>query len=384
MAAALVSGCASPTVLTREADSATLAPFLADRLALVTSMTHVPTTIDDRTISLAVHETTLASPQSLADSPSTEPVAQHLREARAEPSRVIILVHGMLADARSFRFLEPELARIDGGSRLLLVDLPACGESENPSPAQFPDADACTDALAGRVLQAIAPSISALSPGTPITIVGHSLGGAVVLRMMCNPALRAQHNAALSRVDSIVLLAPLDVAVPTPPSSVVRFVETPDWQFTLGTMTGTIRSRVEAETRHHAGTEDLALAEEAQIRLEYIERPERRRAMKQMFLGATPLTSDRRPDWDAIDAREADYARLDDAGPVPVLIIHGQRDEITPVAMAYKLDAQIPDSTLVVLPGVKHSPHIERTGTTAALIKRFLAGERDSLRSVGP
>jgi 2-hydroxymuconate-semialdehyde hydrolase len=395
-----VGGCASKTSLAREADSPTLGRLLAERRSLVSHTRLVPTVREGREIRLAVHEKMWADAATFAgtargmhelmDGDAAGSGERALRlsdhpraglEAEAV-SRVVVLIHGMLADARSFRFIEAELARLAPGVRLVLVELPGCGESEVPEAEGFPPADATTDALADRVLQAVEPVMGDWGQaGTPATLVGHSLGGAIALRMMCDEELRGaeRYEAMLDRVDSLVLISAVDVAVPTPPASVLRFLSTPEWQFSLGSVTGYIKSQVEAETKKQASSDELALAEEAETRRLYIEDSERRRVMKRMFLGAMPLTADQRPDWQAIEKREADYARLDDRGPVPTLLIYGQRDEIVPVATGHKLDAQLPDSWLVTMRGVKHSPQIERAEATAGLIGRFIAGEREGL-----
>jgi alpha-beta hydrolase superfamily lysophospholipase len=60
--------------------------------------------------------------------------------------------------------------------------------------------------------------------------------------------------------------------------------------------------------------------------------------------------------------------------PVPVLLVHGEKDQLFPVQMSRDLAALLPESTLVIVPNLRHSepfhtPHISYWGH----ILRFLA-----------
>jgi pimeloyl-ACP methyl ester carboxylesterase len=56
----------------------------------------------------------------------------------------------------------------------------------------------------------------------------------------------------------------------------------------------------------------------------------------------------------------------------PVLLIHGQRDRLVPVAMARMAARSHPDWTLVELPDVGHVPQLEVPADTASAIKAWL------------
>ena len=74
---------------------------------------HVPVVVaDGQTIRVAIHE---LGPR--------------------DAGRTIVLIHGVLSDSRMWRFIEGDLAR---DHRVLLVDLPGCGQSDKPDPANVP------------------------------------------------------------------------------------------------------------------------------------------------------------------------------------------------------------------------------------------------------
>lgn len=101
---------------------------------------------------------------------------------------VVVMIHGASANAREFEWtLAPQLAETH---RVLMVDRPGHGYSDRPDDA---------DTLGVQAAQ-IAGALQALAPGEKATIVGHSFGGAVSLRLALDyPQL----------VESMVLLAPI-------------------------------------------------------------------------------------------------------------------------------------------------------------------------------
>jgi len=58
---------------------------------------------------------------------------------------------------------------------------------------------------------------------------------------------------------------------------------------------------------------------------------------------------------------------------VPTLIIAGDRDQLTPVATAQRMQRAIPNSELVVFPGHTHLVQVEQPREVHAAIERFLA-----------
>ena len=129
-----------------------------------------------------------------------------------------------------------------------------------------------------------------------------------------------------------------------------------------------------------AASPDLALREDADIKYEIFGTNAKRRALRAMLLQAVPITQDGY-EWERIEAYVAEY----DAVTVPTLIIWGARDETLPVAMGYKLSAQLPSAQLFVIPECMHSPHLLHPKLTSSLIRTFTetAGLSEELAAEG-
>ena len=65
----------------------------------------------------------------------------------------------------------------------------------------------------------------------------------------------------------------------------------------------------------------------------------------------------------------------------PCLIVWGARDETLPLSMGYKLQAQLPDATLIVIHDTKHSMQLERPHLSSSVLREFIeSGTRDRER----
>ena len=91
------------------------------------------------------------------------------RDADVPGAPVIVMVHGFTGSKENWYPLARELG---GRYRLLIPDLPGWGASERKSGATygFPEQAANVDAF-----------IRALSPGTPVVLLGHSMGGGIAV-----------------------------------------------------------------------------------------------------------------------------------------------------------------------------------------------------------
>lgn len=289
-----------------------------------------------------------------------------LHEYENLPStRLFVLIHGVMADHRAFRFMTGDL--LQEGS-VWLVDLPGCGLSDKPDPALLSADGYSPQAMGERVLDAVHQEIASRSgPPPKITFVGHSLGGAVVIRLLADPAIRQRQPAALACVDSAVLFSPLDAAVNRPDPLFREIATIGGVKLRAAEATGLLNERVAEGTRGSVCDPTHALQEECRIRVSYMTEPDRRRALQAMLQQAVPWEPGFRPNWDAMESIVSMYANIDRR----CLIVWGERDEILPCAMGYKLAAQIPGARLLCLPRVKHSPEIECPETASKLIRQF-------------
>jgi pimeloyl-ACP methyl ester carboxylesterase len=352
LCAGLLAGCAGGAYsrLAPEDSVPELAAMKARGAALQNHTTLVPTGAEPH-VDIAVHE--------IGDGP---------RE------RTLILLHGVLSDSRAWRFVVGDLA---GTCNLMLVDLPGCGESDKPDPGLLGASGYSPGAMAGRVLEAVSQRLAARrGDSSRITIVAHSLGGAVAMRMFCDTELAAEYAGVLSRVDGIVLLSPMDISISRPDPMFRRIAGISGTEIALGDATGLLRDRVAEATRGSVVSADRALREEAATRLMYFREPARRHAAQAMLRQAVPWKGER-PDWDAIEPVEELYCRID----LPALIVWGRRDETLPVSMGYKLAAELPKARLVSLPGVMHSPHIEAPARCVELIREFVSQGNGAARA---
>ena len=292
------------------------------------------------------------------------PVRVALHETGAvDATRTIVLLHGCLSDAACWRFVSGSLGE---DARLVMVDLPGCGASDKPAARDVGPGGYSPDALAARVLQALDAGLAGDARRGPVTLLGHSLGGTIALRMMGSADLRSRHESLLRRVDSVVLLSPADLNMPNPPQVFVQIAAVSAAQVALGDVTGILRGRIYAGTRESYDDPTRAVREEAARLHGILLRADTRAAAQAILRQALPRRGNR-PHWQAVARLEEDYANVD----VPCLIVWGAHDETLPVASGYKLAALLPRATLVVAPDCMHSVHLEQPSRCAALVRDF-------------
>ncbi|KUH70847.1 hypothetical protein AU184_25930 [Mycolicibacterium novocastrense] len=232
----------------------------------------------------------------------------------------LVLLHGMASSWQWWLENIPELAR---HHRVIAVDLPGCGDSEPlPSPAEMAThAHAVLDLLTGLDIKSA-------------VVVGHSMGGLVAIAM----ATTAPH-----RVRSLVLVDAGGV-----PMSERRLAAT------------LVVLRICAAVMRRGFVRRL-LAEKAWVRryalrgafrdpdVLYQELAER--IMPAFagpgFVGSVPA------------AGRAVRATQPESIGCPVLLVWGEHDGVAPLYCAQDMHARLPNSELVVIAGVGHTPMVE-------------------------
>lgn len=289
------------------------------------------------------------------------PVQVALYAADGPPGPRLVLLHGTLSDHSTWRFLAGDLG---ADHPLLLVDFPGCGASDRPDPRACGDGVYAPESLARFLLAAL----RARGGSERLVLVGHSLGGTVALRALGDPALRRDFPDVVGRVDAVVLLAAVDVALERAHPSFRAIARASGFVIGAADLFGVLKERIARAVLEGADDPAFALVGEADRILAVLRDPPRRRAAQAMLRAAVPFTADERPDWPRIEAIVAQYANVD----APCLVLWGARDETFPASMGHKLAGELPRARLVVLDRAKHSPHHEAPARCAAHIREYL------------
>jgi iron complex outermembrane receptor protein len=308
----------------------------------------------------------------LAQDEVAGPVRVVLREyGDGSKPRALALVHGVLADQRTWRYL---IGGLDGEHDVWALDLPGCGASDKPEVAALaPDAYS-PDWLARLTLQALRARLAAADAPPQLTLVGHSLGGGVVLRMLGDPRLRTEFADVLARVDGAVLMAPLDFGYGRADPVFVSLSQVSDVEMLLGSASGVLR-RATAEAIYYGGADALRMPSEGVDQLhEILMDPQRRRAGQAMLQRAAPFGSDAKLRWEQAEKLTAQYRDV----ATPCLLLWGERDETLPAQSGDRLVHELPQAWLRIVPGCKHSLPTEEPRGCVAEIRRFLAEDRAS------
>lgn len=231
----------------------------------------------------------------------------------------IVLVHGFGGDRKAWLFNQDALS---AGRPVLAVDLPGHGESGPPGE------DATPAALARDVAAAVGTG--------PVHLVGHSLGGAVALRMA---------EAEPGRVRSLTLIAPAGLG----PGIDAGYLE--------GFLAAERRKAMKEVLQHLFADPSVVSGEmvEDTLRMKRMDG-----AMEALHRIAAGLVRDGRQ---AEDLRPI-LDRLD----VPTLVIWGEADAIIPAAQAEGLRVSVQ-----IVAGAGHMPQMERAAEVNRLIAAHLA-----------
>lgn len=227
--------------------------------------------------------------------------------------RPVVFVHGNFASKVWWR----EILRPPEGYRFLAVDLPGFGET--PFPGGTPSIEGFAQSLLAFLEER----------GLEPVLVGHSLGGAVAMEA----AGRAPH-----RVRGLVLLSS------APPTG----FPTPEAYYPL----------LESYRQNREALKAALLGVIGKPPPYFEELVDQAQAMHPAhFTG---------------NARALAEWRLTHVYPGPVLVVHGEKDPLVPLAMAETTRSFFPQGRLLVLPGLGHSPQLEEPEVFLGALKAFL------------
>lgn len=263
----------------------------------------------------------------------------------------VLLVHGLGGSHLNWDLLAPKLT---SAARVYALDLPGFGLS---APTGHP-------ATVRSNLRVLADVVDRVC-GPPVVLVGNSMGGLIsVLLTSQRPEL----------VRSLVLLDP---ALPVPGRVLTSPADA--WTLAVHAVPGVgerlrraRRQRIGAlatvrETLQRCGVDEAALPTELVERsVALVERQSDVAGMDRAFLSASRSLA-----WAL--ARSRRYHAAMSSISAPVLLIHGARDQLVPVAAARITARQHPDWRYLELPDGGHVPQMQLPDTIAADILDWLA-----------
>lgn len=256
-----------------------------------------------------------------------------IREAGQEHPELVLLLHGLGDEAgTTWDSLLPELA---GHYHVVAPDLPGFGRSAKGNQLYTPEAYAT-----------IVAWLVATLPDKPLTLVGHSLGGAVAM------VYASQHSAELKLlvlVDAVGTLHRLALS-----QYFVRQqlrLEVPFFADALQSSLGKVAGLLLEKTSRIPLDPDLILAS-AELR--------------ERFLAGDPARIA------ALALVETDFSLLLPRIRVPTWLLWGTEDQVAPLRIAKLLAWNLPQAQLVLLNGLGHTPMAENPAAfNAALLGRL-------------
>ncbi len=269
---------------------------------------------------------------------------------------VIVCVHGLGGSAVNWSALAPLLT---GQYRLLAPDLAGHGLTRA--------AGRGTGVPANRVLlHRFVESVAVAPPGQarPVLLMGNSMGGMISL---------LEASAAPRAVAGLILVDPALPFVAARPDPVVAAMfalyATPGLRRVLARQ----RSRMTPEALV-ARVLSLCCADPARIPADVV-------AWHVEVARQRAAFGDTGADFDAAlrsvlaiagYAGRQEYRRLVRSVGCPVLLLHGSRDRLVPVAVARAAARANPSWSLVVLDGAGHAPQLEVPGRVAGVMTQWL------------
>jgi pimeloyl-ACP methyl ester carboxylesterase len=279
---------------------------------------------------------------------------------------LLVLLHGVLADHTTWRFLAPLLAQRHD---LLLVDLPGCGGSDGPDPARAAPGAYTPEWLGRHALRAAENWQHTRGDRRGTIWVGHSLGSAAILRALGDAATRRALPRATGRVAALVLFAPPDVLAEHVDPQLEAVARLSDAEAEVGCALGLLDRKVDASVRDGVVDPDRRALRGEAWRLSALLADARSRHVAQAMLRRwRPLDEAGRPRPAALRALAAAETRV----AVPTLVISGARDETVPPAQAAAVARRLPHASLWLVPDARHSVQQERAAAAAQRIGTFL------------
>ena len=273
----------------------------------------------------------------------------------------IVCVHGLDGSSLNWLALAPLLT---GHCRVLAPDLAGHGLTTS--------AGRRTTVPANReLLHRFVESV----PGAPVILMGNSMGGMISL---------LEASAAPDAVAGLILVTPALPFVPTRPDPGVTALLAAYATPVLGQVIAARRRRQSPEARV-AGTLALTCADPARVAPDVVAAHvwlARWRGTSTEVLIRDSLSAARSVVGTSGHLFGVPYRRRIRAVTAPVLLVHGERDRLVPIAVARAAAKANPSWSMVTLADTGHVPQLEAPRDTADAVFAWLAaGGQDAARS---
>jgi pimeloyl-ACP methyl ester carboxylesterase len=252
----------------------------------------------------------------------------------------LLLIHGFGASTYTWRHIAPELALTH---RVIAVDLKGFGQSDKPFDGRYSVFDQA--ALIAQLIEDM--------DLRNLTIVGHSFGGGVALRL----ALEADQRFA-GRIAKLVLLD--SIAYPQNIPVFFRLLDMP--------------------LVSHLGVRMVPPSVQTRVALRIAYFDDSKIDPDEVETYAAPLKTAAGKHAIIHSARQImpeDLAQISErykSIELPTLILWCDHDRIVPLEVGLKLRRSMPNSTLRLVEDCGHMPQEEQPASTLRLIKGFLGG----------
>jgi pimeloyl-ACP methyl ester carboxylesterase len=252
----------------------------------------------------------------------------------------VVLIHGMVNSSRHWREVALRLA---GRHTVIAPDLIGHGDSATPR----------GDYSIGAHAAAIRDLLTAIDVPTA-TVVGHSLGGGIAMQFFWQFPERVERLVLVSSGGLGGEVSPLLRAAALPGASLAVWLAANPR--VLSALTG-IEERLDRR-----GSRKAAQVRAVVRALRPLHHPGARKAFLETLRSVIDVRGQR---VSAVD-------RLYLLGPVPTMVVWGERDNTIPLAHGREAHELIPNSRFETLPRAAHFPHLEDPEGLARVLADFL------------
>jgi pimeloyl-ACP methyl ester carboxylesterase len=277
-----------------------------------------------------------------------------LAEPLGDPEPTLVFAHGFCLDMGTFHFQRRELT-LRGNWRMVFYDQPGHGRS-----GRLDNGEYTLESLGSALRRVIDQTV----PSGPMVLLGHSTGGMAIMALA-----EAEPGLFADRVAGVVLIATsagrLEATRIGLPEIVARLA-TPLQPL----VDGATRVTGAAVDRARQASSEIAwlltrrygfgMARPSQALVSFVERMNSRTSTETVTRYLRTLYTHSR------------YPALDALRAIPVMVVCGEKDQITPLALSTQICRRLPDAELVTVADSGHVVLLEHSAEVNDALVRFL------------